>query len=75
MRLLFLIPVFSVILFSALVSAEEKKKPQTWEDKKAEKFKGKPNDDQKDRIKAALPKATAEAKKERKVLCFWRCEG
>lgn len=50
-------------------------KPQTWEDRAAERFGNNPTDEHKAQIEAALPKATAAPKAARRVLVFYRCEG
>ena len=62
------------LLIGSMSCYAQKKKPQTWEDKKAnlptvnEANQGKVND--------ALPtKATAKAKAPRRALVFYRCEG
>ena len=48
---------------------------QTWEQRKAERFKP-ITDEERQAIAAAVPEqATAEPKSERRVLVFWRCEG
>lgn len=63
----------SLVLTSPLIA--QKKKPQTWEEKKAEKFKPL-SAEEKEKIAAALPaKATAKPKKDRKLLVFYRCGG
>ncbi len=63
-------------VFYATVEAQDaKKKPQTWEEKKAARFKPL-TEDEMIKIKAALPeKPTAAPKKPRKILVFWLCEG
>lgn len=71
----FLIASLTALFSVALLPAEEKKKPQTWEEKAAERFKNNPTADHKKVIDAAIPKPTATPKKERKVLVFYRCEG
>ena len=55
--------------------AEDKKKPKTWREKAAARFGDRPKPDQKKLIEENLPTATAQPKKARKILCFWRCEG
>lgn len=50
-------------------------KPQTWEERAAERFGNTPTDEHKAQIEAALPKATATPKSARRVLVFYRCEG
>lgn len=54
---------------------KEEQKPQTWKEKAAEKFKDNPTDEHKATIDAAIPSRTADPKKARKVLVFYRCEG
>ncbi len=54
---------------------EKPAKPQTWEEKAAERFGNNPTDEHKALIEAALPKATATPKAARRVLVFYRCEG
>jgi type 1 glutamine amidotransferase len=71
----FLIASLTALFSVALLPAQEKKKPQTWEEKAAERFKNNPTADHKKVIDAAIPKPTATPKKERKVLVFYRCEG
>lgn len=59
----------------ALVAQDAKKKPQTWEEKKAAHFKPLTEEEQ-DKIIAAIPeKPTAEPQKARRILVFWLCEG
>lgn len=77
LRTLGLLVIGAALLGSALVAQQNNKKPapQTWEDKKAARFKG-PNDDQKKLIAEASPaKATAKPAKARKILAMYRCEG
>ena len=50
-------------------------KPKTWPERAAQRFKNNPTDEHKRQIDQHLPQATAEPKKERRILCFWRCEG
>ena len=67
----------ATLLGTALVAQQNNKKPapQTWEEKKAARFKG-PNEDQKKLIAEAVPtKATVKPAKPRKVLAMYRCEG
>ena len=54
---------------------KEKPKPKTWAEKAAARFGNKPTEDHKKLIRENLPTATAKPKKDRKILCFWRCEG
>ncbi|MDF1812230.1 MAG: ThuA domain-containing protein [Verrucomicrobiales bacterium] len=54
---------------------KEKQKPKTWPEKAAARFGDTPLPDQKALIESNLPKATVEPGKERRILCFWRCEG
>tara|TARA_R110002096_G_scaffold4501_42_gene21340 strand:- start:6118 stop:7104 length:987 start_codon:yes stop_codon:yes gene_type:complete len=59
----------------ALVAQDAKKKPQTWEEKKASHFKPLTEEEQ-GKIIAAIPeKPTAEPKSARRILVFWLCEG
>ena len=76
LRLLTSLVAGAALLGTALLAQQEKKaEPQTWEEKKAEKFKG-PNDEQKKLIAEAVPsKATAKPAKARKILAMYRCEG
>jgi len=63
------------VIGSATLIAQQQKKPQTWEEKKAARFKG-PNEEQKKQIAEAVPaKATVKPKQPRKVLAMYRCEG
>ena len=58
--------------------AEDKKKPaapKTWLEKSAARFGNKPTADHKKQIDENLPTPTATPKKDRRILCFWRCEG
>lgn len=65
----------STVVTAPLSAQQNKKQAQTWEEKKAEKFKG-PKAEEKALIENAVPaKATAKPKKDRKVLVFYRCEG
>jgi len=65
----------SMLLGGACQGAAAKKKPKTWEEQKAARLKPVSGDTQK-KINEAIPaKATNKAKKERKVLVFWRCGG
>ena len=58
----------------SLSAQDAKKKPTTWEEKKAERFKP-ITDEQRASIAAAIPKkATAKPKTSRSVLVFYRCE-
>lgn len=62
------------LLLQPTTAQNEKKKPQTWEDRKAERFKP-IEDHDKLKLNAAAPAvATVEPKKERKILVFYRCE-
>ncbi|MDF1741702.1 MAG: ThuA domain-containing protein [Verrucomicrobiales bacterium] len=66
--------VFGTACFTqAQESASEATK--TWRKKAAEKYKGKPTDEHKAIIEAAIPTPKAEPKSKRKVLVFHRCEG
>jgi len=58
----------------SLSAQDAKKKPTTWEERKAERFKP-ITDEQRADIAAAIPKqATAKPKTSRSVLVFYRCE-
>ena len=53
----------------------QENRSQTWEQRKAERFKP-ITEEERQAIAAAVPKqATAKPKSERRVLVFWRCEG
>lgn len=71
--------VTTCLAIAALLSSgsaiSEEKKPQTWEEKAAARFKDNPTDDHKSAIDAAVPTPTAKPKKERRLLVFFRCEG
>jgi len=51
------------------------KKPQTWEEKKADKLQPAGPEDAAKIAKAVPSKATVTPKKTRRMLVFWRCEG
>lgn len=72
-------PLLTLVLIGGacilLAEEKEKKKHKTWPEKAAERFKQNPTPDHKKQIEANLPEATAQPKKSRKILCFWRCEG
>lgn len=59
----------------ALVAQDKKEQPQSWPERAAKRFGDNPTAEHKKLIADAVPDATAEPKKERKVLVFWRCEG
>jgi uncharacterized protein len=66
-----------LLLFASLIPfttlAEDK--PDPWQQKKAERFKGL-TDEQQKAVSSAVPAtATAKPKKERRILLFYRCEG
>ncbi|MEM1442847.1 MAG: ThuA domain-containing protein, partial [Verrucomicrobiota bacterium] len=67
------VPLVVVCLVTA--QNEPEKKPQTWEEKAAERFKDNPTADHKAVIDENLPERTADPAKPRKVLVFYRCEG
>ncbi|MDF1752849.1 MAG: ThuA domain-containing protein [Verrucomicrobiales bacterium] len=73
------LPLAACALLGSLSTgvAQDNKKPapKTWPENALAKFKGNPTADHKAQIESNLPKATAEPKKDRKILCFWRCEG
>ncbi|KAG1647518.1 hypothetical protein GQR58_030532 [Nymphon striatum] len=58
-----------------LEADNKKPAPKTWQEKAAARFKDNPTSDHKAQIESNLPTATAKPKKDRKILCFWRCEG
>lgn len=63
------------IILHAQNAPDAPKKPETWEEKAAARLK-EPTEEQKTMIQKAAPSsATAEPKKDRKILVFWRCEG
>ncbi|NNE90848.1 MAG: ThuA domain-containing protein [Verrucomicrobiales bacterium] len=78
-RLFLLFVTSLVVIGSITLIAQDKKgqkKPQTWAEKKAAKFAGKPTADEKEKILAALPdKATKKPSKVHKILMIDRCEG
>ncbi len=73
--------IFALITLFALTQGlpsplgAQNKKPQTWEEQKAAKLKPL-TAEEKEKVAAAIPaKASAKAKKNRKLLIFYRCEG
>lgn len=71
---------FTAILTLTLVcfvtaQNQEEKKPQTWPEKAAERFKDNPTAEHRATIDAGIPSRTADPAKARKVLVFYRCEG
>ncbi|NOX99367.1 MAG: ThuA domain-containing protein, partial [Verrucomicrobia bacterium] len=67
--------VLTVALCLVLPLHAQKKKPQTWEEQKAAKLKPL-TAEEKEKVAAAIPaSSTVKAKKERKLLVFYRCEG
>ncbi len=74
--------LFAILTAAGMLSASmllaqqgEKKKPETWEEKKAAILKPL-TDDQKHAILEAIPsEPTAKPQKERRILVFYRCEG
>lgn len=69
------IALLGALAIVVTLNAQDKKKPETWEEKAAARLK--PVAGQlKDNIDAAIPgKATATPKKARRILSFWRCGG
>ncbi len=64
----------SVCLVVAQTAAADKK-PHTWEERAAARFGDTPTAEDKTRIDASLPEATATPGAERRILVFYRCEG
>ncbi len=65
----------TLTLLFAVAQDSDKKKPETWEEKKASHFKPL-TEEEMGKIVAAIPeKPTATPQKERKILVFWLCEG
>ncbi|MEM7697663.1 MAG: ThuA domain-containing protein [Verrucomicrobiota bacterium] len=76
MKKLPLILSTTALFSSALVLLQsQEEKPKTWPEKAAARFGEKPTADQRSEIEASIPDRTADPKKARKVLVFWRCEG
>ena len=74
-RILALALALTIPAFIGLAQDAKKKKPQTWEEKKAARFKP-ISEENKNKMLAAIPdKPAAKPKKARKVLVFWLCEG
>lgn len=68
--------VVALLGASSLSGIAQDKKPQTWAEKAAARFKDNPTDEHKANILAALPSdVPAKPQSDRKILVFWRCEG
>jgi len=70
--------VLSLALFSGVVistSAQDKKKPQTWEEQKAARLKPVDAESKKKIVEALPDKPSRKPGKDRRVLVFWRCGG
>jgi len=70
-----LVPVVALFGLLVLDAQDDKKKPQTWEEKAAARFGDNPTADHKAEIDAAIPEPAREPKADRKALVFYRCEG
>ena len=69
-----IIAIASVAIAFTAAAAPAKKKPQTWKERAAARFKP-VTTEQKNAIRQAIPSTpTAQPKKERRVLVFYRCE-